>query len=162
MRSVESGAYRIEAQSAKGGGGGGGSGSFNNVAPLLATGGASSGKRVGRRGSVQESAAATEQSMAEAAIVDIKRVLDHESAELYRESQRASRNWSAAPADAASAADSVELRELFDELLRTEDNYLRDMRFAVTKFGKPLRELLDAAQTKTIFSNLAQILELQN
>ena len=94
-----------------------------------------------------------EQSLVEAAVVDIKRVLDHESAELYRESL--------SQQDAAvSEPGDTEMREVIDELLRTEAHYLADMRFTVSKFAKPLRELLDAGQTKAIFSNLAQILEL--
>ena len=36
------------------------------------------------------------------------------------------------------------------------------MRFAANKFAKPLKELLEPAPLKTIFSNLSQILELHS
>ena len=144
QRSVESQAYRLEASGSRVSGGGPNAGG--------AAVGGGSGRLTGRRRSTVD-AVATEQSLVEAAVVEVKRVLDHESAELYRESL--SRRDSAVPEPG-----DAELREVIDELLRTEGNYLRDMRFTVSKFGKPLRELLDAAQTKAIFSNLAQILEL--
>ena len=118
----------------------------------------------GRRGSdpanrrsIVVSAAATSaaESTAEVGLDDIKRVLDHESAELFRESQPNSRG-----SQRDSSSDDFQLGEVLDELLRTEANYMRDMRFTVAKFAKPLRELLDAAQMQSIFSNLATIVEL--
>ena len=83
---------------------------------------------------------------------DMKNLLNHGQKELYRESLTPT-------APTATAAD-YQLNEVLDELLNTEANYLRDITFAVQKFGKPLRELLTAAQATAVFSNLATLLEL--
>ena len=82
----------------------------------------------------------------------MKRVLDHESSELYRNSQQ----------PPAKGSNDWALNEVLDELLKTEANYARDMHFTANKFAKPLRELLDAATAHKIFSNLATLMELHD
>ena len=82
----------------------------------------------------------------------MKRVLDHESSEIYRNSQTLS----------SATADDSKINEVLDELLQTEANYLRDIRFTATKFAKPLRELLAPHHTDRIFSNLSTLLELHD
>ena len=83
---------------------------------------------------------------------DLKRVLDHESSELYRAFQGIS----------PATADEVKINEVLDELLQTESNYLRDIRVTTHKFAKPLRELLAPQQVHKIFSNLATLKELHD
>ena len=119
-------------------------GSSSSLAPRMS--------RSRRSSSNLPEAPAAAAATAETGIDDIKRVLDHESAELFRESLQ--------PHTGPTKHLDFQLGEVLDELLATEANYLRDMRFTVSKFAKPLRELLDAAQVQAIFSNLATLLEL--
>ena len=121
------------------GGGGGGSGS----------GGSSGG---GGSGSSSADGNAGKEGDPLTGLSDLKRVLDHESSELYRASQGIS----------PATADEVKINEVLDELLQTESNYLRDIQVTTHKFAKPLRELLAPQQVHKIFSNLATLKELHD
>ena len=48
-------------------------------------------------------------------------------------------------------------RDVLDEILQTEANYIADVRYACAELMAPLAELVDAETTSAIFANLPQI-----